>query len=99
MIRRMVFVVVFVLLLAGCQSKFQNGDQLKATRDIKVVVNYNSSDLYKPTCIIHEGDRVTVTGFSSLSLGSTEKQGLIQLSSPDCTGWTADDSSLNRKLK
>ncbi len=85
--------------LAGCSSKFDNGDQLVAKENITVVTDYNAPSLYKPTCDIKKGEAVEVEGFSTLSLGSTEKQEIIELSSPNCTGWAFDDRSLNNKLK
>lgn len=96
-----VFVSAFTLvILTGCHSKFQYNDSLVAQEDITVVEDYNAPTLNKPTCTIHEGDSVTITAFSTLSMGSSAKQGLIELSSSNgCVGWAFDDSSLNGKLK
>lgn len=91
--------VVCIFSLTGCHSKFQNGDVLVAQEDIRVVEDYNTSGIFKPQCTINEGDLVTITGFSTLSEGAIEKQGLIRLSSNNCTGWAHDDTSLNNKLK
>jgi len=96
-----VFVSFFcVCTLTGCHSKFQYGDITIAQEDIRVVEDYNAPTLNKPTCTIHEGDSVTISGFSTLSMGSSAKQGLIELSSSNgCVGWAFDDISLNNKLK
>jgi len=85
--------------LAGCSSKFDNGDKLVAKENITVVTDYNASTVYKPTCEIKEGESVKVTGFSTLNLGSSDRQRLIELDSSTCTGWAIDSPSLNNKLK
>lgn len=81
--------------LAGCTSKFKEGDKGIAPQDIVVVTDYNVPNVRKPTCTIHKGDSVEITGFSTLNLGSSEKQGLIELTTSDCKGYVFDDMSLN----
>lgn len=103
MFRKMFFVVVLVLtavVLTACSSKFQIGDTGIAPQDIVVVTDYNTTTRYKPTCTIKKGNTVEITGFSTLNLGSSEKQGLIELTgSNGCKGWVFDNLSLNNDIK
>jgi hypothetical protein len=86
--------------LAGCQSKFQGGENGIATKDIKVTENYDQAKIDKDFCYISEGDPVTVGERSSVREGANgEFEPVIKLINNDCTGWAYDDSSLNDKIK
>jgi len=102
MFKRYLFVVVIVVLavvLSSCSSGLELGHTGTAKKNIVVVIDYNLGS-YKPKCTIERGNSVRVVDFSTLNLGSGERQPLVELSSSNgCRGWAFDDSSLSNKIK
>lgn len=85
--------------LAGCQSKFQGGENGVASRDIKVTVNNNALNIEKEHCTIDKDDPFSIGSFSTLRTGANEREPIVELISHDCTGWAINDSSLNDIIK
>ncbi len=78
-----------IFLLAGCQS-ISVGDKLTAKHSVDLVENWNAPVNPKPiACTLSKGETVEVVEISTLSLGSSEKETIIRVSSidGDCEGW------------
>lgn len=82
---------VLILCISACTPSVD--DHLIAKKDMSVVIDWNSSQLSKPTCEIFKEEEVVVKDISTLSLGSSEKATIIQVSDLDgtCVGWGFPD--------
>lgn len=83
----LLFVVVALVLLSGCISV---GDQLSAKREVNLIADWNAPSLYKPvSCTLQKGEKVEVVDISTLYLGSSSRETIIQVSSQErsCVGW------------
>jgi len=82
-----VFLVAAIVLLSGCMSV---GDQVSAKREVTLIADWNAPTLYKPVaCTLQKGEAVEVIDISTLILGSSYHETIIQVSSQerDCVGW------------
>jgi len=91
------FVVLFVVLvvlafvLTSCISV---GDVVTAKSDVSLIADWNAPTLVKPVaCTLHEDEVVEVVDISTLILGSSYHETIIQVSSQErnCIGWGFPD--------
>lgn len=89
--KSVVIFICVIFLIFACTACTSVGDQLVSKKDISLVKDWNSPTIIKPiSCYLHKGEKVEVVDVSTLSLGSSNTEKILQVSSleQNCIGWS-----------